>query len=166
MQAFLPSSGRSALRLSQRKSQKLERKLHVPIADRTVEGSEPPLVIVVTGPPGAGKTTLIKSLVRKYTKHSITSVMGPVTVVAGKHRRLTFIECPNDLNAMVDIGKVADLVLFLIDASFGFEMETFEFLNVLQIHGFTKIMGILTHLDTFKVRTSAQRLLLCATLRG
>lgn len=38
----------------------------------------------------------------------------------------------------------------LIDASFGFEMETFEFLNICQVHGFPKIMGVLTHLDTFK----------------
>lgn len=38
----------------------------------------------------------------------------------------------------------------LIDASFGFEMETFEFLNICQIHGFPKIMGVLTHLDTLK----------------
>ena len=38
----------------------------------------------------------------------------------------------------------------LIDANFGFEMETFEFLNVCQIHGFPKIMGVLTHLDMFK----------------
>ncbi len=35
----------------------------------------------------------------------------------------------------------------LVDASFGFEMETFEFLNILQVHGFPKVMGILTHLD-------------------
>jgi ribosome biogenesis protein BMS1 len=51
---------------------------------------------------------------------------------------------------MIDIAKVADLVLLLIDASFGFEMETFEILNVLQCHGFPKIMGVLTHLDKFK----------------
>lgn len=51
---------------------------------------------------------------------------------------------------MADIGKVADLVLLLIDASFGFEMETFEFLNILQTHGFPKVMGVLTHLDKFK----------------
>ncbi|KAF6107650.1 BMS1 ribosome biogenesis factor [Phyllostomus discolor] len=38
----------------------------------------------------------------------------------------------------------------LIDASFGFEMETFEFLNICQVHGFPKIMGVLTHLDSFK----------------
>ena len=38
----------------------------------------------------------------------------------------------------------------MIDASFGFEMETFEFLNILQAHGFPKVMGVLTHLDIFK----------------
>ena len=38
----------------------------------------------------------------------------------------------------------------MVDASFGFEMETFVFLNILQSHGFPKIIGILTHLDTFK----------------
>ena len=38
----------------------------------------------------------------------------------------------------------------LVDASFGFEMETFEFLNIVQVHGFPKIMGVLTHLDSFK----------------
>jgi ribosome biogenesis protein BMS1 len=51
---------------------------------------------------------------------------------------------------MIDIGKVADLVLLMIDGSFGFEMETMEFLNVLQAHGFPKVMGVLTHLDLIK----------------
>lgn len=41
---------------------------------------------------------------------------------AGKKRRLQFIECPSDMNAMVDCAKVADLALLLVDASFGFEM--------------------------------------------
>jgi selenocysteine-specific translation elongation factor len=41
-------------------------------------------------------------------------------------------------------------VLLLVDASFGFEMETFEFLNICQVHGFPRIMGVLTHLDSFK----------------
>jgi hypothetical protein len=31
------------------------------------------------------------------------------------------------------VGKSADLILLVIDASFGFEMETFEFLNILQV---------------------------------
>ena len=50
---------------------------------------------------------------------------------------------------MTDLSKVADIVLLLIDASYGFEMETFEFLNQLQIHGFPKVIGIMTHLDGF-----------------
>ena len=51
---------------------------------------------------------------------------------------------------MIDIAKVADLILLMIDASFGFEMEHFEFLNILQTHGMPKVMGVLTHLDKFK----------------
>jgi len=51
---------------------------------------------------------------------------------------------------MIDIGKIADLVLLVIDANFGFEMETFEFLNILQSHGFPKVIGVLTHLDKIK----------------
>ena len=35
----------------------------------------------------------------------------------------------------------------LVDASYGFEMETFEFLNICQVHGMPRIMGILNHLD-------------------
>ena len=98
---------------------------------------------------------------------------------------MTFVECPSDLNGMIDAAKYADLVLLLIDGSFGFEMETFEFLNLLQVwnrksgrregcencffsfdqqwhyssiesqtllpqvHGFPKVMGVLTHLDGF-----------------
>jgi ribosome biogenesis protein BMS1 len=32
--------------------------------------------------------------------------------------------------------------------------ETFEFLNLLQVHGFPKVLGVLTHLDLFKQRKS------------
>jgi hypothetical protein len=42
-------------------------------------------------------------------------------VKTGKTRQ-TFFECPNDLNAMIDISKLADLVVLVIDASYGFEM--------------------------------------------
>jgi ribosome biogenesis protein BMS1 len=129
----------------------------------------PPIVVLVHGPPGVGKSTLIKCLINHYTRQSISEVKGPITVVSGKSRRLTFIECPQvgpffppsrlvelfsvqssvclalqaircvgcrmaqELNGMIDAAKYADLVLLLVDAAFGFEMETFEFLNILQV---------------------------------
>ena len=49
-------------------------------------------------------------------------------------------------------------VLLLVDASFGFEMETFEFLNILQAHGFPKVMGVLTHLDMFKNQKALKKI--------
>uniref|UniRef100_A0A665TS47 BMS1 ribosome biogenesis factor n=1 Tax=Echeneis naucrates TaxID=173247 RepID=A0A665TS47_ECHNA len=125
------------------------KKHHIPLVDRTpVE--PPPVVIVVVGPPKVGKSTLIRCLIKNFTRQKLGDVCGPVTIVSGKKRRLTFMECNNDINTMIDLAKVADLVLMLIDASFGFEMETFEFLNICQVHGSPRIMGVLTHLDSFK----------------
>ena len=43
---------------------------------------------------------------------------------------------------MLDLAKVADLVLLLIDASFGFEMEIFEFLNICQVNNHVQNMYI------------------------
>lgn len=110
-----------------------------------------------------GKTTLIKSLVKRYTKHSLTQPAGPITVVASKKRRLTFLECANDINSMIDVAKIADIVLLMIDGNFGFEMETMEFLNIIAPHGMpSNVFGILTHLDLFKsqsiLRTTKKRL--------
>lgn len=67
--------------------------------------------------------------------HCLTLSVPHPLLCAGKKRRITFVECPLDLNGMMDAAKYADLVLLLIDASFGFEMETFEFLNLLQVRG-------------------------------
>ncbi|EFI27230.1 GTP binding protein [Coprinopsis cinerea okayama7 len=148
--AFAPKSGRRADRQGRRTAEKDQTRLHVPLVNRTPDEDPPPVIVAIVGPPGVGKTTLLKSLVRRYTKQTLTEAKGPITVVSGKKRRLTFIECNNDLNSMIDIGKIADLVLLMIDGSFGFEMETFEFLNILQSHGFPKVIGILTHLDLIK----------------
>lgn len=52
---------------------------------------------------------------------------------------------------MVDIAKVADIVLLMIDGNYGFEMETMEFLNILAATGMPgNVFGILTHLDLFR----------------
>uniref|UniRef100_A0A8D8PLR9 Ribosome biogenesis protein BMS1 homolog n=1 Tax=Cacopsylla melanoneura TaxID=428564 RepID=A0A8D8PLR9_9HEMI len=125
------------------------KKHHVPEVDRTPL-EPPPIVVAVVGPPQVGKSTLIRCLIKNFTKTPLSVIKGPVTLIVGKKRRITFIECNNDINSMIDIAKVADLVLLLIDASFGFEMEIFEFLNICQVHGMPKIMGVLTHLDMLK----------------
>ncbi|KAI8066686.1 hypothetical protein BC940DRAFT_333994 [Gongronella butleri] len=159
--AFAFQSSKKAERQVRRNVDLGEKKLHVPLVDRTPLES-PPVVVAVVGPPGSGKSTLIRSLVKRYTKHNLNEIKGPITVVSGKKRRLTFIECANDMNSMIDVAKVADLVLLMIDGSFGFEMETFEFLNILQSHGFPKVMGVLTHLDKIKsiktLRSTKKRL--------
>jgi ribosome biogenesis protein BMS1 len=52
---------------------------------------------------------------------------------------------------MIDIAKIADIVLLMIDGNYGFEMETMEFLNALSASGMPgNVFGILTHLDLFK----------------
>lgn len=147
--AFGFKSSVKAKKLQSRTVEKEQRKLHVPTIERNY-GEPPPFVVVVHGPPQVGKSLLIKCLVKHYTKHNIQEVRGPITIVSGKKRRVQFVECPNDINGMIDAAKFADLALLLIDGSYGFEMETFEFLNILQVHGFPKIMGVLTHLDQFK----------------
>ncbi|XP_017641838.1 uncharacterized protein LOC108483128 isoform X2 [Gossypium arboreum] len=147
--AFAFRSNAKAKRLQSRAVEKEQRRLHLPVIDRSY-GELPPFVVVVQGPPQVGKSLLIKSLVKHYTKHNLPEVRGPITIVSGKQRRLQFVECRNDINGMIDAAKFADLALLLIDGSYGFEMETFEFLNILQVHGFPKVMGVLTHLDKFK----------------
>ncbi|ORX35996.1 hypothetical protein BD324DRAFT_642702 [Kockovaella imperatae] len=151
--AFTSSSFRSAERAARRTADKDQKRLHVPLVNRnpeerkvTIEKGKgmdegrlppPPIIVGIVGPPGVGKSTLLRSLVRRYTKHNLQEPNGPITVVSGKTRRITFVECGNDLNSMIDLGKVVDL-------------ETFEFLNILQSHGFPKVLGLLTHLDLIK----------------
>eukprot|EP00924_Labyrinthula_sp_SR-Ha-C_P000237 snap_masked-scaffold_25-processed-gene-1.16-mRNA-1 protein AED:0.00 eAED:0.00 QI:0/-1/0/1/-1/1/1/0/1165 len=113
----------------------------------------PPICVAFHGPKGVGKSLAMKCLVKKWTRQSVSikEKSAPITVVTGKNKRLTLLECPSgDLDASIDIAKVADLVLIFINAEKGFEMETFEMLNILQVHGMTKVLAVLTHLDKLK----------------
>lgn len=146
--AFIFSSKGKAKIQKARTAERDQKRMHAPAVEQLTD-EPPPYTILVHGPPGVGKSTLIRCLIKHYTKQDVKEIKGPVTVVAGKLRRLTFIECPQDMTAMIDAAKYVDLVLLLIDGDFGFEMETFEFLNLMQVHGFPKVMGVLTHLDSF-----------------
>uniref|UniRef100_A0A914XT40 Bms1-type G domain-containing protein n=1 Tax=Plectus sambesii TaxID=2011161 RepID=A0A914XT40_9BILA len=147
--AFTFRSAVRAKKSVQRAADLTEKKKHIPLVDRTpIE--PPPVVVAIVGPSKVGKSTVLRGIIKHYVRHSLGEIKGPITIVTGKHRRVTFIECNNDINSMIDIAKVADLVLLLIDASYGFEMETFEFLHICQVHGMPRIMGVLTHLDLIK----------------
>uniref|UniRef100_A0A0A9YDD7 Bms1-type G domain-containing protein n=1 Tax=Lygus hesperus TaxID=30085 RepID=A0A0A9YDD7_LYGHE len=154
--AFAVSNVVRAERRFRRTEDHKRKKEHIPLVDRTPL-EPPPILVAVVGPPKVGKSLLIRSLIKSYSRQPLTTIKGPVTVVSGKKRRITIIECNNDVGCMVDIAKVADLVLLMIDASFGFEMEVFEFLNICQVHGMPKIMGVLTHLDMIKQTKKLQR---------
>ncbi|KAJ1333481.1 ribosome biogenesis protein BMS1 [Microdochium nivale] len=148
--AFAFSNPGKLQRAAARSGDIKEKRLHVPLVDRIPVEPAPRLVTIV-GPPGVGKTTLLKSLVRRYAKETLSEPQGPITVVTSKKQRLTFLECPNELEAMVDIAKVADIVLLMIDGNYGFEMETMEFLNILAATGMPgNVFGVLTHLDLFR----------------
>ncbi|CAF1093072.1 unnamed protein product [Rotaria sordida] len=126
-----------------------EKRIHLPEVDRTPL-ELPPVIVALVGPAKVGKSLLMKCIIKNFTRQKLTDIRGPVTIISGRKRRITFIECRNDINSMIDVAKIADLVLLLIDAKFGFEMETFEFLNIAQIYGLPRIMGVLTHMDLYK----------------
>ncbi|KAI3880894.1 hypothetical protein MKX03_032719 [Papaver bracteatum] len=116
--------------------------------DDTSKEERPPYVIVVHGSRKVGKTLLIKCLEEYYSKRNV--VGSSRCFCLGDNRRIQFVECPNNVNGMIDAAKYADAVMFLIDVGYGFEMETFEFLELLKVHGMPKVMGVLTYLDSFK----------------
>jgi ribosome biogenesis protein BMS1 len=139
----------------QRNLDRSQQKEVVPLVNRAEELA-PPTMVAVMGPAGVGKSTLIRSLVKLFTNQNMSDTKGPITCITGRKRRITFFECPLDIYSLTDMSKVADLVVLMIDASYGFEMETFEYLNMLQLHGFPKVVGVLSHLDSFKANKTLQ----------
>ncbi len=58
------------------------KKHHIPLVDRTPL-EPPPVVVVVMGPPKVGKSTLIRCLIKNYTRQKLSDICGPVTIVSG-----------------------------------------------------------------------------------
>ena len=65
---------------------------------------------------------------------------------------------------MIDAAKYADLVLLLVDGAFGFEMETFEFLNILQVRSFTTSRLIRQGHNPWLCKAVTQLMILCMHL--
>lgn len=59
------------------------KKHHIPHVDRSPL-DPPPIIVVVVGPPKVGKTTLIRCLIKNFTRKKLGDIRGPVTIVSGK----------------------------------------------------------------------------------
>ena len=64
-----------------------ERKHHIPVVDRTPL-EPPPYIVAVVGPPKVGKTTVIRCLVKNFTRQNLNNIKGPVTLVSGKQAQV------------------------------------------------------------------------------
>ncbi|KAI5190102.1 ribosome biogenesis protein BMS1 [Nematocida minor] len=144
---------------AQKKLRYEESKYQTPIVMRKYGVEPAPPMVVIFGPPSSGKTLLMNSIVRHYTRQKIEKINGVVTLMASKLKRISFYECPANLATMTDSSKVADLMVLVIDAQIGLEIETFEMLNLLKTHGFPKIMCVITKLDKIE-GVSQQRALI------
>ena len=91
-----------AKRSVQRNADRGHRKEVVPLVQRARTEGAPPVVVVVCGPRGSGKSTLIRSLVKLYTRHNLASVDGPVTITVG-NRAAKESEIPNFKGS--DLGR-------------------------------------------------------------
>ncbi len=69
--AFISANINVAQKQILRNAEKDQKRFHVPLADRTPEDEPPPIIVAVVGPEGVGKTTLMRSLIRRYTKHTL-----------------------------------------------------------------------------------------------
>lgn len=58
------------------------KKQHIPLVDRAPL-EPPPIIVAIVGPPKVGKTTLIKCLIRNFTRQPLSSIKGPITVISG-----------------------------------------------------------------------------------
>lgn len=84
LKAFTFKSAVRAARAGRRKLDIAAKRQRVPHVDRSpVE--PPPVCVAVVGPPKVGKSTLIRDLVKNFTRQNLTDSKGPVTIVSGKH---------------------------------------------------------------------------------
>ena len=89
--AFIFSGAKKAKKARTVAIEKAERKLRAPVRELGEGEEPPPFVVVVQGPPGVGKTTLVRSLVKHYTRHALNEIKGPLTLVTGKKRRIQIL---------------------------------------------------------------------------
>lgn len=80
--AFTYKSAIKAARAVRRNLDKDSKRHHVPQVNRAPL-EPPPVCVAVVGPSKVGKSTLIRCLVKNYTRQGLTAMQGPITVVSG-----------------------------------------------------------------------------------
>ena len=80
--AFTYKSAIKAAKAVRRNLDRDSKRQHLPKVDRTPL-EPPPVCVAVVGPPKVGKSTLIRCLVKNYTRQTITAMQGPITLVSG-----------------------------------------------------------------------------------
>lgn len=80
--AFTFKSSVRAARSGRRKLDIAAKRQRLPEVDRRPL-EPPPVCVAVVGPPKVGKSTLIRDLVRNFTRQSVADSRGPITVVSG-----------------------------------------------------------------------------------
>ena len=81
--AFSFKSAVRAARQFRRRQDVETKRHHEPVVDRTPL-EPPPYIIAVVGPPKVGKSTLINSLLKNFTRQQLSDVKGPITIVSGE----------------------------------------------------------------------------------
>lgn len=80
--AFTYKSAVRAARALRRNLDRAAKREHLPAVDRSPL-EPPPVCVAVVGPPKVGKSTLIQCLVKNFTRQTLSSVKGPITIVTG-----------------------------------------------------------------------------------
>lgn len=76
--------GHSHLSVAVFRAQDLKaKKHHIPLVDRSPL-EPPPVVVVVVGPPRVGKSTLIRCLIKNFTRQKLSDICGPITIISGE----------------------------------------------------------------------------------
>lgn len=122
-----------------------EFKTRLPIKNMLYK-DDPPSFITLVGSKGSGKSTIINSIIKKFTNTSIM-IKGPITLTSSRDKRITLFECDDNIHQFVDTSKISDMVIFVINATIGLECGTLEYLSLLVSQGLPKIMFIVTFVD-------------------
>lgn len=70
-----------------------------------------------------------------------------VTIYSVSNIRVTLLECCPGFHRALRLFHIVDVILCMVDATSGYEIELYELSCLIQVFGFTRLACVLTHLD-------------------